>query len=235
MNKLFVLNHKMNLLSDEIDNYINILNIYGKNKKIIIAPSNIYLKTFVEKSCFDICTQNGYYKDSGAYTGEVSFKQLKSLGINYAIIGHSERRKNFKETDEIINMKIKSCISNRIIPILCVGETYEERNNREMYLKVAEQLTKDLEGNSPQKIIIAYEPIWSIGTGITPKPEEITAMINYINEILKSIPQIDYNILYGGSVDDNNISDILNIDHVDGVLIGGASLNIDKLKIILNN
>jgi len=233
MDKIYILNHKMNLLSDDIDNYINETNKINKDYNIIIAPSSIYLQQFINKSIHKVCSQNAHHPNSGAYTGEISFSQLKSLGVNYCIIGHSERRNIFNETDDIINKKISSCVNNNIIPILCVGESKEERENNNQKEKIKKQIQEALNNNQIQEIIIAYEPIWSIGSGITPTKEEIQDIANYIYDILNPY-NIKFKILYGGSVDNNNINDILNINNISGVLMGGSSLKNEVLNQIFN-
>lgn len=233
MDKIYILNNKMNLLSDDIDNYINETNKLNNDYNIIIAPSSIYLQQFINKSIHKVCSQNAYHPNSGAYTGEISFSQLKSLGVNYCIIGHSERRNIFNETDDIINKKISSCVNNNIIPILCVGESKEERENNNQNEKIKKQIQEALNNNQIQEIIIAYEPIWSIGRGITPTKEEIQDIANYIYDILNQY-NIKFKILYGGSVDNNNINDILNITNISGVLMGGSSLKTEVLNQIFN-
>lgn len=234
MNKLYVLNHKMNLQYEELEIYLKKLNELSTKNQIILSPSTLYLDYCRKNTKYHLCAQNAYYQEKGAYTGEVSFKQLKSLNIKYAIIGHSERRNIFKESDEIINEKVKSCIQNGIIPIICIGESKEERNNNNHLTKIEKQITSSLEQTTPKEVIIAYEPIWSIGTGTIPEKEELTQMLEYIHNILTTNYNIEFKILYGGSVDDTNIEQILKINYIDGVLIGGASLKIDVLKNIIN-
>lgn len=186
MNKIYILNHKMNLTKEQINIYIDKINAITTNNHIIISPSSIYLQEFKTKTIYDIASQNIYYEDEGSYTGEISCKQLKSLNIKYALIGHYERRNIFNETDKIINKKISACIRNHIIPILCIGETEEENKQDKTISIIKKQLNKALINNDIKEIIIAYEPIWSIGTGKIPPKEKLIEIINYINKYLQT-------------------------------------------------
>ena len=231
MDKLLIANLKMNLNYEDIVEYKNII----KNNKIenfVIAPSNIYLINMISPK-YKICSQNGHYLDAGAFTGEVSFKQLKSIGVEYSLIGHSERRNIFHETDDDIRRKLKSCIDNGIIPILCVGEHKHDRENGEAEDVINWQLHEALDGLDLESIIIAYEPVWAIGTGLIPTFEDIMSMHHYIKNTLKDNIN-NVKVLYGGSVNEKNIVDICNIDGVDGVLIGGASNNAENMLKMYN-
>ena len=231
MNKLLIANLKMNLNYEDILEYKKII----ENNKIdnfIIAPSNIYLTTMLSPK-YPVCSQNGHYLDSGAFTGEVSFKQLKSIGVEYSLIGHSERRNIFHESDDDIRRKLKSCIDNGITPILCVGEHKHERENDEAEYVINEQLQTALDGLKLDNLIIAYEPVWAIGTGLIPTFEDIMNMHHCIKNCVKENTN-NVKVLYGGSVNEKNIVDICNIDGVDGVLIGGASNNAENLLKMYN-
>ena len=212
-------NHKMNLTLEEIKHFIKKL----KETKLdlIICPTAIYAPYFIEN---DIRTglQNIYYEDNGAYTGEISAVQASSLGAEYVIIGHSERRHIFNETAEEINKKIKKALDSHLKVIFCIGETFEERENyQEILLR---QITEGLK-NINDEVIIAYEPVWAIGSGQTPTNEEITEIAKYI----QSLFSYDVKILYGGSVNINNINTLKAVNEVTGYLIGGASTKIDEL------
>ena len=176
-------------------------------------------------------SQNVSNNNEGAFTGEISAKNLKSYNVKYSLVGHSERRKNQKETEKDINEKIKRLLENNITPILCVGETMEERENGEVKKIIKTQVQLALAGVSPsdiEKIIIAYEPIWSIGTGNIPKIEDILLTNNYIREILP------YNkIIYGGSVNEENIDNIKSPE-IDGYLLGGLSLKPKQLQTFID-
>lgn len=235
MSKIYILNQKMNLQYQEIEEYIKNLNQIKTKDQIILAPTTLYLDYCKKNTKYEICAQNAYYEDQGAYTGEVSFRQLKSLNINYAIIGHSERRNIFDENNKIINQKLIACLKNKIIPVLCTGESKEERNNNNHLFKIENQIKTSLADTNPEYIIIAYEPIWSIGTKTIPTELELSEMINHIYKIMKTNYHCAFKILYGGSVDENNIKNILKINHIDGVLIGSSSLKMDKITKIVNN
>lgn len=187
-----------------------------KTKNIVIlCPPFTYLQ---KGNNYVLGAQNCFYKNEGAYTGEISPKMLKDLGCKYVIIGHSERREIFKEDNECINLKIKICLENKLKPILCIGEKLRE--DREQVLRA------QLKGINDKNIIIAYEPVWAIGTGKACELEDILSSYNLIKKIAK-----ENKVLYGGSVNSINAKDIINI--TDGVLVGGASINKKEfLKII---
>lgn len=237
MNKIIVLNHKMNLNYDELEEYIEKINKVKTNNKIIVMPSYLYIESFIKKSKYDIGSQNISNKLYGSYTGEISIIQLHSLGIKYSLVGHSEIRSNFNEIDEIVNEKVRLCLNNDIIPIICVGETLSEKQNGDTFIKINNQISHAVLGlddiSEKKEIIIAYEPIYAIGTGKTLTNEEIGKVINYIYEIISKYKNIEFKILYGGSVNKENIKRILNIEKIDGVLIGTVSSKINEIiKII---
>ena len=182
--------------------------------------------------------QNVHFEDEGAFTGEISVGMLNEIGVDYCIIGHSERREYFAETDETVNLKLKKLFSSSdIIPILCVGENLDEREAGNAFDVVEGQLKSDLDGidrRDVSKLVIAYEPIWAIGTGKTATPEQAGEMCAHIRSIIERLYDEDtcdsVIIQYGGSVKPENASEIMNIDEIDGALVGGASL--DALKFI---
>ncbi len=227
MKKIIIANLKMNLTLDEMVNYKNVVE-EGEYNDLIICPSYLYLQMMKSKK-YEISAQDAYYIDKGAFTGEVSFYQLKSTGIKYSLIGHSERRHVFNEGNEIITMKMKSCISNGIIPILCVGETKEERETGDTFNVIDKQIDTALEGLNMSNTIIAYEPVWSIGTGMIPELGEIEEIHLHIKQLLNKKYNTDSKVLYGGSVKLDNIEAICGLSSVDGVLIGGASNNPNTL------
>ena len=218
--KILAANFKMNLTLNEINEYIDKIKDID-NKNIVLIPSNIYIPYFLNKK-FSVGVQDAYYLDNGAFTGEVSAKQISSLGVNYAIIGHSERRMHFNETNDILNKKILSCESNGLKVIYCIGETKEERESNKTKEVLLKQLDEGLKGAS--EVIIAYEPRWAIGTNVTPTNEEIEDIISFIKS------KYNYKVLYGGSTNDKNIASLNTISNVDGFLVGGASLDYDKFK-----
>ena len=173
-----------------------------------------------------------YYDSKGAFTGEVSCRMLKELGCEWVIIGHSARRSLLGETDNIIQMKLDKIISERMYPILCIGETKEERNAGKTQVILSRQLSiacKNLRGNEIDTFVIAYEPVWAIGTGIPSTSQMAQEMMSHIRIILESIfgtnTANEIALLYGGSVNPNNISELLNEKDINGALVGGASLN----------
>lgn len=222
MNKIFIVNLKMNLTYKDASCYKRIVDESNINN-LIIAPSNIYLET-MKSNKYELCAQNGHYLDYGAFTGEVSFKQLHSINVKYSLIGHYERRKLFNENIKDIRLKLLSCINNEIIPILCIGEDKKEKENKVAIKKVIEELKTILKGISLDKLIIVYEPFWSIGTLSYPEYKDIELMHERIKNIASEHTKNVY-VLYGGSVDKNNIKEILNINNVDGVLIGNSGIN----------
>lgn len=186
--------------------------------------------------------QNVHFEDEGAFTGEISVEMLKEIGVDYCIIGHSERREYFAETDETVNLKLKKLFSSsEIIPILCVGENLSEREAGNAFDVVEGQLKADLEGIDKadvSKLVIAYEPIWAIGTGKTATPEQAGELCAHIRNIVEKLYDEDtcdsVIIQYGGSVKPENASEIMNMDEIDGALVGGASLDASKFIKIVN-
>jgi len=232
-NKLVIANHKMNMDAKEINEYLKEL---GKinNKNVIICPTSIFIPYFLKKK-FKVGIQNTFIHESGSYTGEVSPKQAKSLGVSYTIIGHSERRIYLDETDTFINKKVLESLNNNLKVILCIGETLEEKNMLKTDRILKRQLINALRDvENINEIIIAYEPVWSIGTGVVPENSEITATISYIRTIIDNLyPDNNVKIVYGGSVTEKNIKSLNKIKEVNGFLVGGASLNTKSfLKII---
>ena len=232
-NKLIIANHKMNMGALEINEYLKELNKI-ENKNIIICPTSIYIPYFLKKK-YKVGIQNTFIHDSGSYTGEISPRQAKSLGVSYTILGHSERRIYFDETDTLINKKVLEALNNDLKVILCIGETLEERNLLKTDRILKRQIINGLRDvELIDKIIVAYEPIWAIGTGIVPTNKEISSTISYIKTIIDNLyPNNSVKIIYGGSVNEKNIKQLNKIKEVDGFLVGGASLDTKKfLKII---
>lgn len=184
--------------------------------------------------------QNAFYEDEGAYTGEISVKMLEDMGIDYCIIGHSERRQYFGETDETVNKKLKRLFAGQVTPILCVGEHLEQREADRQYEVVKQQLQGgliDISAVDAAKLVIAYEPVWAIGTGKTATPDQAEDMCEYIRNVMEELYDEDVAdavvIQYGGSVKPANATDIMNMGNIDGALVGGASLKAkDFMEII---
>lgn len=175
--------------------------------------------------------QNVHWQESGAFTGEISGPMLSELGVRYVIVGHSERRQYFGETDETVNLRLKAAQKYDLIPILCVGETKQQRDAGETESHIFSQLEKDLVGVDQQKLVIAYEPIWAIGTGDTCETKEANRVIGLIRSKLTN-PEVP--IQYGGSVKPENIDEVMVMPEIDGVLVGGASLESASFARIVN-
>lgn len=228
---IVALNNKSNLTKEEYKNYIEDLIKIECQSKIILCPTFLNLGSMTVKD-IHLGAQNVSSTASGAYTGEVSASQLKSYNAEYCIVGHSERREYQKESNEEISLKINKLFTEGIIPILCVGETKEQRENNQVEAVLKEEIlsaTKTLSNEEKSKLIIAYEPIWSIGTGIIPTNIEITAVFKYIKEFLP-----DSKIIYGGSANEKNVDILKEVSLIDGYLLGGLSLKPQDLKIFLN-
>ncbi len=197
-----------------------------------LAVPYLYLQKMnqkLSKKC-KIGVQNVSFSEKGEFTGEISAKMLTDFSCDFSLVGHSERRQKFKETNEEINKKIEMCFNNGIMPILCVGETKEEKEEGKTKKVLKTQLTKCLKDiNLSKQFMVAYEPVWAIGTGLTPTPKEIEDNIAYIKKVLEeNIKKVGVCVLYGGSVNPQNAKELLNGKSVDGALVGGASLNAKK-------
>ena len=230
--KWIVSNHKMNLTKEEIENYVSQISSLKSTNKLVFCPSNIYLPYFQNQENYELGVQNVADRKMGALTGEVAVEQLKSLNVSYVIIGHSERRNILNESEEMIHQKIKLVLENDMIPILCIGEKEEESPQREEIL-MAEIDSAFLQQSNLERLIIAYEPIWAIGTGKIPTPEEITTITEWIKDYIQKKYQVSCPVLYGGSVSVSNIDELSTVSNIDGYLIGGTSLDIEKLKVII--
>ena len=214
------------------------------DRDILICPSFPLLhivNDVVSGSNVWLGAQNMYYEKKGAFTGEVSADMLKSVGCEWVILGHSERRHVFHEDDSLINKKVKSAIEQGLKPILCVGELLEERESGKTEEVVKRQVVEGLKEVSPEdtaKITIAYEPVWAIGTGKTATPEDADSIHSFIRDILRDLynSKVSENmrILYGGSVKPENIDSLMAKDNIDGALVGGASLKADSFLRIIN-
>ncbi len=230
--KLIVANWKMNLSLSQAKNLaLEVKNQNIKHNEIVLAPPFPYIPAIfdvIKNTDVKLAGQDCHFQEKGAYTGDVSLNMLKEFGVSYVITGHSERRQYHFENDELINKKAISATQNSVIPIICIGENLAEREaniHKEIIEKQLNIVTKNLQNN----FVIAYEPIWAIGTGKTANNQEISEAHNFIKSKLPNIK-----ILYGGSVNENNFSEILNIKNVDGLLIGGASLDSQKFSKIIS-
>tara|TARA_A100001011_G_scaffold388989_1_gene469656 strand:+ start:1565 stop:2296 length:732 start_codon:yes stop_codon:yes gene_type:complete len=231
-----IANWKMNKNFTESEDFINTLRneSFSPNTKAIICPPSIFLKDMIDKAKnieLEIGAQNFFHKEVGAFTGEISSSMLKSIDCNYSIVGHSERREYFKERNSDICCKISLALKSEIKPVLCIGESLEVREKGKTFNFLSSQLSKslnDIDKSSP--FLLAYEPIWAIGTGNVPSTKEISEIFNFIDKYLKNSLNIDVKIplIYGGSVSPDNAKDIISVDLVSGFLIGGSSLDVES-------
>ncbi|MCM8800263.1 MAG: triose-phosphate isomerase [Candidatus Omnitrophica bacterium] len=211
--------------------------------EIVVCPPFTALSEVAEllyESNIELGAQNVHWEKEGAFTGEVSILMLKDLGCKYVIVGHSERRTYFGETDEIINKKLKAVLDEGLSPILCVGESLKQREEGLTFKILEEQIYKDLESINFQKVanlVIAYEPVWAIGTGRTATPQIAQEAQAYIRGLLNRIYSEEISqkirILYGGSVKPENIKELIKQPDIDGALVGGASLDLDSFSSII--
>lgn len=239
MEKLYIVgNWKMNHNISSLTNFHNTINeskSISKNCHAWIAPQFIHISKLLElnkeNNLLKIGAQNCSVENKGAFTGDISPESLNDIGTDFVILGHSERREIFKESDELLNQKTKNALNyfNKII--FCVGETLDQRESEKTNEIIQSQIVEGLKGLDSEdlknKIIIAYEPVWAIGTGKTATPEQANEVHQYIQKVLNEhfqIPENSIPVLYGGSVKPSNAHDLLNQEFIDGALVGGASL-----------
>ena len=244
--KVIAGNWKMNMLPNEAIEYIEKLSKFVKdtNNEVVLCVPYVdlfYALLTAQNTNIKIGAQNMHFEEKGAYTGEVSPKMLKAINVEYVIIGHSERRQYFNETDETVNKKVKAAFENGLKPIVCVGETLQQRENGETAKIITNQTKLALEGLTNEQVentIIAYEPIWAIGTGKTATSEDANNSIKEIrNEIAKNYGQNTADrviIQYGGSVKSKNAKELFTMSDIDGGLVGGASLDPEEFSKIVN-
>lgn len=244
--KVIAGNWKMNMLPNDAINFIEELEPKVKDANVEIILCVPYVDLFysllvTQKTKIKIGAQNMYFEDAGAYTGEVSGKMLHSIGVKYVIIGHSERRQYFAETDEIVNKKVKAALKNNLRPIVCVGETLEQKEKgltKQIITKQIECALNEIEASALEDIIIAYEPIWAIGTGKTATKEEanesICAIRKKICELYGQNEADRVIIQYGGSIKPENAKELFEMSDIDGGLVGGASLKANEFAQIIN-
>jgi len=226
-------------LAREIKNRVGTI----ADREVVLCPPFTVLssvKEVIEHSSIKLGAQNMHWEVFGAYTGEVSPIMLKDIGCNYVILGHSERRQYFGETDETVNKKTRIAFSTGLIPIVCVGETLREREKGETLRVMEEQVKTGLSGLTKEEgkgLVVAYEPVWAIGTGKTATPDQAEEVQRFIRKLLAQMFGEEnaqaIRILYGGSINPDNISALMSCENVDGGLVGGASLNVESfVKII---
>jgi len=246
--KLLLGNWKMNKLASEAKEFAIaskplVAKAVANKVELGVAPTYLSLATVRKYAAkrMIVAAQNVNFNDHGAFTGEVSINMLKEFKINWVIIGHSERRAYDNETSEKCNLKMKALIANNMVPVYCVGETLAQYEAGETKKVVEEQIRKGFEGISEEEaknVVVAYEPVWSIGTGKNASTEIAEDVCKFIRKVLRSCVNKSANkirILYGGSVKPENIKAYLGCPNVDGALVGGASLKIDSYEALLTN
>jgi len=244
--KIIAGNWKMNMLPNEAMDFITKLSECVTNTEDEIVLCVPYTDLFyslltAQGTKIKIGAQNMHWEENGAYTGEISGKMLQVINVEYVIIGHSERREYFAETDETVNKKVKAAFNYNLKPIICIGETLEQKENGNTNEIITEQTKLALEGLSSEQVknvVIAYEPIWAIGTGKTATSEDANNSIKQIRNKIKELygeeVSSQVTILYGGSVKASNAKELFETSDIDGALVGGASLNISEFKAIIN-
>ncbi|MFA5047879.1 MAG: triose-phosphate isomerase [Patescibacteria group bacterium] len=246
--KIIIANWKMNLSPQEhlvMAETIKKGVVVSDNREVVLCPSFTSLSAVGEvlkRSSVQLGAQDAFWDEVGAYTGEESPKTLRELGCRYVIIGHSERRNFLGETDQMINKKLKAVLASGLRPVLCVGETLEERQAKKTDLVIFNQLTKDLFGIhllDNEQVVIAYEPIWAIGTGQTVMPDQAEQVFRVIRQNTidlwpKLMANNNVRIIYGGSANENNYNNFIKLEHCAGFLVGTASLKAENFLAICN-
>ena len=239
-------NWKMNKGVKEAEELIEAIKKLDLNKKVetVVCPPFVdlqYVAYLLEDTSIQVGAQNMHYEESGAFTGEISPTMLRDMGVSYVILGHSERRDYFYESDELINKKLHSALEHDLNPILCCGESLDEREAGQEEQKVGTQIVKALEGVKEadfDRIVIAYEPIWAIGTGKTASSDDAEKMCGFIRNLVREvhgeIAAEAVRIQYGGSVKPANIKEIMSKENIDGALVGGASLEAESFGQLVN-
>lgn len=242
--KIVIGNWKMNMTRTETKSLLSVIKESVSNNRSDVAFAVPFTDLDIAAGILDgtnimLAAQNVHSEPRGAYTGEISVEMLKELGVKCCIVGHSERRKYFAETDEIINKKVKMLLEANIIPVVCVGETLQQRESGEHLELIRTQVKKalaDIDVMRVQDVVIAYEPLWAIGTGVTAsneQAEEVCSFIRYtVAEIYGITISNNIRILYGGSVNENNAKELFMMENIDGALVGGASLKPTFVEVI---
>ena len=227
--KYLICNFKNKLLKEDIIKYNNSLGDIEIKIKLVLCPPSIYLSLF-DKTGYDLGVQDISSFMDKTITGEIEASQVKSLGATYVIVGHSERRIYKHEINIDFINKINNALENKLNVIYCIGETLSDKENGSTYEVLEKQISEVLNNVEIKNIMIAYEPVWAIGTGNVPSVKEIKENIEFINDLLYEKYEIKLDILYGGSVNDENIEELCDIKGLSGFLVGGASLDVNKVK-----
>lgn len=232
--KIIIGNMKTKMNYKEVEDYIASIQDKIHYPGVILLPTSFYIPYFKPLN-LKLGLQNIFFENEGSYTGEILPSQAKSMDIRYAIVGHSERRKYLKENNQMINKKLKAGLAEDLGLVLCIGETEEEKKMLETEEVLKRQIFTALKGiDTLKNIVIAYEPVWAIGSGKTPSKRELEKTISFIKNFVKEIKNgEEIKILYGGSVNAKNISSLNQIDLIDGYLIGGASNKADEFLTII--
>jgi triosephosphate isomerase len=248
MKKLVAGNWKMNMNTESSAALAEGLalkskDIAGTKVDVMLCPPFVYLPGVIDAVRTEhiaVGAQDFYFESNGAFTGEISVEMLKDIGCTYVLCGHSERRHIIGETDELINKKLSAAVSGGLLPVLCVGETKDQRQAEQTSDVVTTQLKGGLAGMSEEKVsavTIAYEPVWAIGTGLTATPQQAQEVHSLIRKLLGEMYNQDLaddmRILYGGSVKPDNAAELMGQDDIDGALVGGASLKVDDFMAII--
>lgn len=244
--KIIAANWKMNLLRKEasqlVAKLISKIGAEYSRAEVVLFPPFTLLETvenLISGSGIQLGAQDFFWEGSGAYTGEISCEMLKDLSCSWVIVGHSERRNLFGESNQSVNKKLKAALKKDLNVILCVGESLEQREQgkeKEIIKNQVEIALKDIDNDRFKNIFVAYEPIWAIGTGRNASPEQISEMHTVIKRLIREVSgnaRESVKVLYGGSVSPENIEDIIKSNSVDGALVGGASLNADSFSEIV--
>jgi len=242
--KVVIGNWKMNMTGAEATSFLKMMKESVKDDSVEVAfavpfTSINAANDVLAETCIGVAAQNVHFEPRGAYTGEISVEMLKELGVKYCIIGHSERRQYFNETDESVNKKAKVLLENGIVPVICVGESLEEREAGVHLERIEARVKKaiaDIDMRFVDRIIIAYEPIWAIGTGNTATKEQAEEICSFIRYTVAKVYGLSISekvrIQYGGSVNDANAKELFEMPNIDGALVGGASLKPSFVSII---
>ena len=241
---IFAANWKMNMDANSADDFLTRIKLVAESTtaKVLVFPPSIYLRQLAEDahgSRVGIGAQNMFWEKQGAYTGEISPQMIVDAGAKYVICGHSERRHIFNESAEMVTRKAKAAQAYNLVPVICVGETLEEREAGETLEILHQDVYSSLSAvDADEEIVIAYEPVWAIGTGQVATSDDAEQAISYIREQVRELwgnRADEISILYGGSVNEGNIAELMSSPEIDGALVGGASLNPDSFAAIIKN
>jgi triosephosphate isomerase len=232
--KIIIANWKMNGTKAFAEQFMRDLRLTRSKSKIVICPPFTLIEYIASFGAI-VGGQDCHYLNSGAYTGDISPVMLKSLGCEYVLLGHSERRLNHAESSALVKLKARSAIEAGLVAVICIGETSSQYEAGETFTIIERQIRESLpETITKDNIVIAYEPVWAIGTGKIPSLEEISAIHDFIIMLLQKLVKLDLRVIYGGSVKASNIRDLFLLKQVGGVLVGGSSLDVAEFTKIIS-